>query len=94
MKIVTSFKPLSFGNHRGVIRKDVIMEDDSDQLWQNLQARLDQRFGKYFKGREIKNNHKSHKRKSQCDQHPKGVRASIRLKREIQKKQKGFSDEP
>jgi hypothetical protein len=29
--------------------KGVIMDDKSDLMWQQLQARLDQRFGKYFK---------------------------------------------
>jgi hypothetical protein len=31
------------------IKKEVIMDSDSDLMWQQLQARLNQRFGKYFK---------------------------------------------
>ena len=43
------------------------MNEDSDLMWLQLQARLDQRFGKYFKIDEKKRDHKTPKRKSQKD---------------------------
>ena len=35
------------------------MHNDSDLMWQRLQTRLDQRFGKYFKSNEEQNEHKT-----------------------------------
>jgi hypothetical protein len=41
------------------------MDNDSDLMWQRLQARLDQRFGKYFKIDEGQCEHKIPDGKSQ-----------------------------
>jgi hypothetical protein len=53
------------------------MNDDTNLMWQHLQARLDHRFGKYFKNDEQQNKLDTHEEKLPEDRNTYKIKFSV-----------------